>query len=178
MSLTLHGSSTFALLFSPRVERPQQHIFSFRRLRTADLGESDRALVHAAGEAAQRAYAPYSNFLVGAAARMDDGSVVEGNNQENASFPAGICAERTALHAALSARPSARVETMAVMVPQVEGDEPVSPCGICRQALLEQESRQGAPLRVILATASGHAIVIERASDLLPLYFDRSFLKP
>lgn len=178
MCSTLHGSSTFALLFKHRVEPLRQYTFSFRRLRTAELGEADRVLVDAARQAAQRAYAPYSNFLVGAAARMDDGSIVEGNNQENASFPAGICAERTALHAALSARPSALVETMAVMVPQVEGDEPVSPCGICRQALLEQENRQGAPLRVILATASGHAIVIERASDLLPLHFDRSFLKP
>lgn len=175
---SLHGSSTFALLLDHRVERNQQYTFSFRRLLSADLGADDRALVDVAREAAHRAYAPYSNFLVGAAARMDDGSIVAGNNQENASFPAGICAERTALHAALSARPSARVETMAVMVPQVAGDEPVSPCGICRQALLEQENRQGAPLRMILATASGHAIVIERASDLLPLHFDGSFLKP
>lgn len=160
------------------MEQLHQLTFRFRRLLYADLGVDDRALVDAAHRAAKRAYAPYSNFLVGAAARLADGSVVEGNNQENASFPAGICAERTALHAALAARPSARVESMAVMVPQVEGDEPVSPCGICRQALLEQENRQDAPLRVILATASGHAIVIERASDLLPLHFDRSFLKP
>ena len=136
----------------------------------------DRELVERAIAAASRAYAPYSRLLVGAALRMGSGTVVEGNNQENASFPAGICAERTALHHAMAMDPKGVVQCIAVAVPQVKGDAPVSPCGICRQALLEQETRQGAPLRVLLAASSGAVIEIERAADLLPLHFDASFL--
>ena len=123
------------------------------------------------------AYAPYSNFHVGAALRMKSGAVITGNNQENASFPAGICAERTALHAAMSADRSAAVEAIAVVVPQVKGDMPISPCGICRQALLEQETRQGSAVRVLLATSEGAVIELASAADLLPLHFDRSQLK-
>ena len=102
--------------------------------------------------------------------------MTEGNNQENASFPAGICAERTALHHALAMNPAAVVVAIAVAVPQVAGDAPVSPCGICRQALLEQEARQGSPMRVLLAASSGAVIEVSRAADLLPLHFDASFL--
>lgn len=130
-----------------------------------------------ASDAAEKAYAPYSNFLVGAALRLKDGSVVTGNNQENASFPAGICAERTALHAAMSQTPGGVVDSIAVVVPQVKGDMPISPCGICRQALLEQETRQGSPMRVLLGTSEGTVIELASAADLLPLHFDRSQLK-
>lgn len=149
----------------------------FRRTRREHISDADRELLDRATSAAALAYAPYSNFLVGAALRLNNGTVVTGNNQENASFPAGTCAERTALHAAMSHDPAARVDVIAVMVPGVSGDRPVSPCGICRQALLEQEYRQQAPLRVLLGTAEGTVIELERASDLLPLHFDRSFLK-
>lgn len=152
--------------------------FTYRRLSGSELAPADAELLRAAVAAAGRAYAPYSRFHVGAALRMDDGSVVEGNNQENASFPAGVCAERTALHHALAMRPSGRVEAIAVAVPQVSGPMPVSPCGICRQALLEQETRQGSPLRLLLGTADGDALEIASAAELLPLHFDRSFLKP
>ncbi len=142
-----------------------------------ELPEADRALLRTAGEAAANAYAPYSNFLVGAALRMKDGAVVTGNNQENASFPAGTCAERTALHAAMASRPKGIVEVIAVVVPQVKGDMPISPCGICRQALLEQETRQSSPVRVLLGTSEGTVIELASAADLLPLHFDRSQLK-
>lgn len=142
------------------------------------LAPADRVLLTEAREAAGRAYAPYSRFHVGAALRLADGQVVTGNNQENASFPAGICAERTALHAAMSGRPEGVVETIAVVVPDAAGDRPVSPCGICRQALLEQEHRQGKPLRVLLGTNSGKVLELASARDLLPLSFDASFLKP
>ena len=140
----------------------------------ADLVPEDAALVGHAAQAAGRAYAPYSNFHVGAALRLNDGTVVEGNNQENASFPAGICAERTALHAALSMRPSAVVRTIAIVVPST--DRPVTPCGICRQALLEQEHRQGAPIRVLMAVPDGVVWELATASDLLPFSFDPTFL--
>lgn len=153
-----------------------EHVFSYRRMRAEELAPDDALLVRRAAAAAQRAYAPYSRFLVGAALRLRGGAVVEGNNQENASFPAGVCAERAALHFAMASDPTAVVEAIAVAVPQVAGDAPVSPCGICRQALLEQEVRQGAPVRVLLAAASGTVIEVARAADLLPLHFDASFL--
>jgi cytidine deaminase len=140
------------------------------------LAPGDRELVAAAHAAALLAYAPYSKFLVGAALRMSDGQVVTGNNQENASFPAGICAERTALHAAMSTRPQGVVDVMAIVVPGVHGDRPVSPCGVCRQALLEQEHRQGRPMRLLLAVPGGAVLELESARSLLPLSFDASFL--
>jgi len=153
-----------------------QHTFTSLRMAMEELAPADRELVERAASAAARAYAPYSRFMVGAALRLSNGSVIEGNNQENASFPAGICAERSALHHAMAMDPGAKVESIAVAVPQVKGDAPVSPCGICRQALLEQESRQGSPMRVLLASSAGAVIEIPRASDLLPLHFDASFL--
>lgn len=143
----------------------------------AELTAADQELLKAAHAAALRAYAPYSNFLVGAALRTTDGAVVTGNNQENASFPAGICAERTALHAAMSLDPKAVIGTIAVVVPSVTGTRPVSPCGICRQALLEQEVRQGRkPMRVLMGIPNGPVHELQRAGDLLPLSFDASFL--
>lgn len=143
----------------------------------SDLPESDQVLLNAAHEAALRAYAPYSNFQVGAALRMKDGRVVTGSNQENASFPAGTCAERTALHAAMAFDPNGVAETMAIVVPSVTGERPVTPCGICRQALLEQEIRQKrAPLRLLMAVPNGPVYEVRSAGQLLPLSFDASFL--
>ena len=143
----------------------------------AGLSEADQTLLNAAHEAALRAYAPYSNFQVGAALRMRDGRVVTGSNQENASFPAGTCAERTALHAAMAFDPNGVVETMAIVVPSVTGERPVTPCGICRQALLEQEMRQKrAPLRLLMAVPNGPVYEVRSAGQLLPLSFDASFL--
>lgn len=144
----------------------------------AGLPPADQTLIDEAHKAAMRAYAPYSNFHVGAALRMESGAVVTGNNQENASFPAGICAERTALHAAMSHDPDGVVKEIAVVVPSITGERPVSPCGICRQALLEQEHRQGSPMRVLLAVPGGTVFELENARQLLPLSFDASFLKP
>lgn len=155
----------------------RSHIVSYRRASLAELPVADQELVKRASDAAAMAYAPYSNFLVGAALRLKGGPIVTGNNQENASFPAGICAERTALHAAMSNNPTAAVDSIAVVVPQVKGDMPISPCGICRQALLEQETRQGSPMRVLLGTSEGTVIELAAAADLLPLHFDRSQLK-
>lgn len=142
------------------------------------LPAADRQLLLAATDAASKAYAPYSRFHVGAALRFTNGEVTSGSNQENASFPAGICAERTALHAAMSAKPDGVVEAMAIVVPGVAGSRPVSPCGICRQALLEQEHRQGGPMRILLAVPEGPVYELASARSLLPLSFDASFLQP
>src|SRR5262245_54876480 len=100
------------------------------------LPKDDRELLKVAAKAARSAYAPYSRFQVGAALRFDDGSVVAGNNQENAAFPAGCCAERTALNAAMATHPKGYVDAIAVVVPRVRHHDPVPPCGICRQALV------------------------------------------
>jgi cytidine deaminase len=142
------------------------------------LSAADKRLVEEAHAAALRAYAPYSRFKVGAALRMADGRQVTGNNQENASFPAGICAERTALHAAMSANADGRVEVMAIIVPSAKGERPVAPCGICRQALLEQEFRQGGPMRLLMAVPGGPIVELASAKDLLPFSFDATFLNP
>lgn len=153
-------------------------IVEYHRYAEADeLPAEDQALLRSAHDAAMAAYAPYSNFFVGAALRMRDGRTVLGNNQENASFPAGTCAERTALHAAMSADPRGVADTMAIVVPSITGERPVTPCGICRQALLEQEARQrGTPLRLLMAVPNGPVYEVRSASLLLPLSFDASFL--
>lgn len=141
------------------------------------IEKSDRDLLNAASRAAKGAYAPYSRFQVGAALRFDDGRLATGSNQENAAFPAGCCAERTALHAAMAADPKGYVEAIAVVVPRLRNSDPVSPCGVCRQALVEQELRQGGPIRVLLGTVNGVVHEIPTANDLLPLSFDARQLR-
>lgn len=140
------------------------------------LPKEDRQLLELAAKAARSAYAPYSKFRVGAALRMDDGQLVPGSNQENASFPAGICAERTALHAAMTVMPKGTVESMAIVVPQVRGQRPVTPCGICRQALVEQERRQESPIRLLMGIVRGPVIEMFTVDALLPLSFDSAHL--
>jgi len=166
----------FDLLFQSMPEPISITVQYLRHSALESLSAEDRSLLELAHAAALRAYAPYSKFLVGAALRMADGTVVTGNNQENASFPAGICAERTALHAAMSQKPQGVVVEMAIVVPSVTGDRPVSPCGICRQALLEQEHRQKSPMRLLLSVPNGPVFELASAGSLLPLSFDSSFL--
>ncbi len=143
---------------------------------TADLPVADQGLVHRATEAAMNAYARYSRFHVGAALVLADGTVVIGSNQENAAFPAGICAERTALHAAMAQWPLGIVRTMAITVTGGADRDPVPPCGICRQALVDQEQRQGAPVRLLMAVPHGVVLEVARAGHLLPLSFGSAFL--
>lgn len=167
------SSASFYQQMSQRITLAVEYL---RHDGIVDMTREDRGLLAEAHAAALRAYAPYSNFLVGAALRMADGTLVTGNNQENASFPAGICAERTALHAAMSQWPHGVVVEMAIVVPSVTGDRPVSPCGICRQALLEQEQRQQSPMRLLLSVPNGPVFELASAGSLLPLSFDGSFL--
>jgi len=115
-----------------------------------ELSVPDLFLLSSAREVTKDAYAPYSRFRVGAAARLVNGEVVTGTNQENASFPAGICAERTLLSVASSRYPGMAIETLAISYHNENGvsDRPISPCGICRQSLQEFEQRTGRPIRV------------------------------
>jgi cytidine deaminase len=143
------------------------------------LDPEDARLLEAAGQAIGHAYAPYSNFRVGAALRLIDGSVVTGSNQENASFPAGICAERVALSAASAISPGLAITAMALTYLNESGDSkrPISPCGICRQSLAEYEERFGQKIRLILGGSAGEIYVLNKATDLLPFAFSRQELK-
>lgn len=133
------------------------------------LSHDDQALIHHALEARERAYAPYSNYLVGAALRLDDQSVVEGNNQENAAYPSGLCAERVAIFAAKANQPQRSITSLAVVTNS--NPLPASPCGSCRQVMVEFENLQQTPIRLLLANTSGRVLLIDRAADLLPLCF-------
>lgn len=107
-----------------------------------ELSDADRQLMDAAREATQRSYAPYSHFSVGAAARLENGTVVTGTNQENAAYPSGLCAERTTLFYANSQYPDQAVETLAIAARNERDflDDPIPPCGACRQVMLETEN--------------------------------------
>lgn len=138
-----------------------------------ELNADDASLLAAAREAAKFAYAPYSNFFVGAAAMLANGKIITGTNQENASYPVGICAERVLLSAVASQYPGEAVHTMAISYRNSSGEsnKPLSPCGMCRQALVEYEHRTKTPIRIILSAMGGEVFVIEKASQLLPLSF-------
>jgi cytidine deaminase len=137
-----------------------------------ELSADDRALIDAAKAATRTSYVPYSHFAVGAAARLADGTIVCGSNQENAAYPSGLCAERTTLFYANAQHPTLAVDTLAVAA-RTEKDflaAPIPPCGACRQVMLEVENRFREPLRVLLYGRDG-IYEIARASDLLPLSF-------
>lgn len=142
------------------------------------LNTADQELVAAAAEARMRAYAPYSEYKVGAALRLADGSIITGNNQENAAYPSGLCAERVALFAASSQFPDAVFTAIAVMTDSgiAEGN-PAAPCGSCRQVLVEYESKQHHPIRVLMAGSERRVLVAHAAADLMPLCFTRQVLK-
>lgn len=144
----------------------------------SELSPEDRTLVIAARDISVKAYAPYSGFNVGAAVKLDDGTIVTGTNVENAAFPSGICAERNALATAVSNYPLRIPVAIAIAARNSNGltADTVSPCGNCRQVIAEEEFRNGKPIRVIL-TGSNKFQVIEKGGDLLPLQFNRDSLK-
>lgn len=143
-----------------------------------ELNETDRRLIETAMEATARSYVPYSHFSVGAAALLADGTVVSGTNQENAAYPSGLCAERTTLFYANSQYPDQPVDTLAVAARTEKDfiDDPIPPCGACRQVILETEKRYGHPIRILLY---GKKCIYEIKSigDLLPLSFDASSME-
>jgi len=146
--------------------------------RLDELTEPQALLVKEAIEAAKNAYAPYSAYKVGAAVRLQNGVIITGNNQENAAYPSGLCAERVAVFYASSQYPDIPVDALAITAIQNGSlqEEPVSPCGGCRQVLLEKENQGNSPMQVILF-GSKRIQVLSRASDLLPLPFT-DFISP
>ena len=146
-----------------------------------ELNAEDAALLGEARKITQKAYAPYSNFLVGAAALFNNGAKVFGTNQENASYPVGICAERVLLASASMLETDEPIKTMAISYNNLSrnggSDRPISPCGMCRQSLSEYEQRTNQPMRLILSGMEGKVMIIESATALLPFSFGGESLK-
>ena len=137
------------------------------------LDPQDRKLVDAAITAISTSYAPYSNFNVGAAVLLEDGDVIQGSNQENAAYPSGICAERTALFYAGASRPDKAVVKIAIAAGQngVLCESPVTPCGACRQVMVQSQLKGGHPIEIILV-GSKKIWKFAKVEDLLPFTFD------
>ncbi len=137
------------------------------------LDAQDRELAEAAIEAAKGSYAPYSNFNVGAALRLDNGLIVKGSNQENAAYPSGLCAERTAMFYASANYPNNAIISIAVVGSQngIICENPATPCGACRQVMAQYQMKGGQPMSIILV--GGKKVwKFEKVDDILPLIFD------
>ncbi|MCA0362594.1 MAG: cytidine deaminase [Bacteroidetes bacterium] len=143
----------------------------------AELEVSDQNLINRALEACKTAYAPYSNFPVGAAVLLDSGEIFIGNNQENISFPAGTCAERTLLNFVHANFPEKKILTMAITATNSHSHNPVTPCGVCRQVMVEMEREQDTDYRVLLHKPGGSTIEFSGANQLLPLAFEDKLKK-
>lgn len=142
------------------------------------LEKEDAFLMKKAIEARGKSYAPYSSFHVGAALLLDNGAIVLGNNQENAAYPSGMCAERVAIWKAGSEYPNMNVVKLAITASSVNNPvtKPVGPCGACRQSLLEYEIKQATPFKMLLMGEVGEVIITDSLVSLLPFSFDQSFL--
>ncbi len=144
-----------------------------------ELPASFQQLLKSAKEAINDSYAPYSNFNVGAAALLENGIIVKGSNQENASSPAGICAEGVTLSAVSAFHPNIPIVALAISAKAKNSElsNPVAPCGLCRQAILEYDYRFQRNIQLILQGSSGKIIWIDDAKKLLPLYFGKDDIK-
>ena len=141
--------------------------------------EIEKNLIDAANQATSNAYAPYSHFHVGAAVLLENGKIISGNNQENAAYPSGLCAERTAVFYATAQYPNQKIEAMAVAA-FYNGDftdDLISPCGSCRQVLLEVESRYNSSVKILLYNKKGEVYVAESMKSLMPLSFTKDALE-
>jgi cytidine deaminase len=148
---------------------------TFERYNSADeLSAEMQTLVQAGIDAMHLAYAPYSGFSVGAALLLENGIIVKGNNQENAAYPSGLCAERVAFFSAGASYPNQRILAVVITASSAlyTQGEPVSPCGSCRQSMLEYELKQRAPIPLYMISPSGEIIMAPSIQSLLPLFFD------
>ena len=141
-----------------------------------ELNEQDRMLVERAMKATDNSYSPYSHFRVGAALLLDDGTVITGANQENAAFSVTICAERSAIFAAQAQHPELPIRAIAIAARNDEGytNNPISPCGSCRQAMVEIENRYGQPLHILLY-GKGAVYVMDSVKNIMPLSFQEIY---
>lgn len=158
----------------------QEFKFDYQVYNSADeLTQEDAWLLSEARKATVKSYAPYSNFNVSAVAKLANGEIVAGTNQENASYPVSLCAERALLATAATLFPNIPINTMAISYDNINGESqhPISPCGMCRQYLVEYEERVKQPIRLILSGLQGKVIIVEKADLLLPLSFGSIDLK-
>jgi cytidine deaminase len=143
-----------------------------------ELNEENQQLVTMAKAALGRAYAPYSRFHVAAAIRLDNSEILVGTNQENAAYPSCMCAERVALYAFSTLNSDRRIREMAVVAKRADHPRllPVTPCGSCRQVMLEYELRQGSSIRVLLQVEEDQWCLLQSVADLLPFGFSKANL--
>ncbi len=143
-----------------------------------ELKKQDRELLNKAIKARKKAYAPYSKFSVGVSLLLGNGEIILGNNQENAAYPSGMCAERVAIWTAAAQWPKTKVLKIFISASSSKKtvDKPVSPCGSCRQTLSEYELNQGSNITIYFTGETGNIIKSESIKDLLPLTFDNTLL--
>lgn len=155
------------------MQQSHHQVYFEEYLDISALSSSDALLLELAKSATSLAYAPYSKFKVGAAARLKNGETIKGSNQENASSPAGICAERVLLSTCSSLFSGIPIEAIAIsyLNDDTKSNRPIAPCGICRQSILEYENLLKHPIRLILGGFEGKIIIIPKASELLPFAF-------
>ena len=145
----------------------------------SELSPEDHQLLKMAMKSVDTAYAPYSHYRVGAALRLANGEIITGNNQENAAYPSGLCAERVAMFYAKSQYPDVKVESIAIAARADDFTikEAVAPCGACRQAMAEYQTQQNSSIRVIMKGEEGPVLAVSGIDDLLPLLFHAEELK-
>ena len=159
--------------------RKEQFICPYTLYENLDeLEPRDAELMRRAHEATKNSYAPYSNFHVGAAVRLANGAIVTGNNVENAAYPSGLCAERVAMFSAMAQYPGVAFEALAVTAhsASMRIEEPVAPCGACRQVMVEVEQQSNQALRVMCQGETGPIMVFDGIESLMPFIFLDKFL--
>lgn len=144
----------------------------------SELSSEDKMLMNRAISSREKAYAPYSKFSVGAALLLENGEIILGNNQENAAYPSGMCAERVAIWKAGSEFPEVKILKLAISAKSANSlvDKPVGPCGACRQSLSEYEIKQKKPFEILFMGEVGEIVKVSSLNSLLPFSFDSSFL--
>lgn len=153
--------------------KKETYSYTLTRANLAELTTQQQQLAEAAKVASENAYAPYSNFLVGAAVELESGEILVGNNQENSAYPSGICAERNALFHVGAVHPKSTITRIAIYTPNSISSalEVITPCGACRQVMLEYEAKQHTAIEVILVGPKNTAVLLDSCSDLMPLSF-------
>lgn len=143
-----------------------------------ELSDKDSQLLNNAIEMREKAYAPYSEFSVGAAVLLENNEVFLGNNQENAAYPSGICAERVAIWSAMASLPDTKINKIFISAKSAKTkvDKPIAPCGACRQAIAEYETKQKSDIEIFFTGESGQIVKANSIKDLLPWMFDNSML--
>lgn len=167
----------FTLLFYPQMQNALT--IHFEAIESYEkLDETEKKLFEAAKKTRDLAYAPYSNFTVGCAVLLENGEIITGNNQENAAYPSGLCAERTAIFWIGANFPQEKIQKMFVIGAPREAlsSTPIPPCGACRQSILEYEAKQKQEIEVYFASLDGAIYKTKSVRDLLPFSFDSSYL--